>query len=84
LRNVVFDQFTVRPPIWDFAYQAQFDHAGNFTAYVTGPNHSASSEITFTVVEALSIAEFPTSAIVVAVTIVASMIVLRRLRCLVA
>jgi hypothetical protein len=72
LRAEFDSDFTANPPEWAFAVSWTPTHAGRFSAYITGPNHTASSEIEFQVVEAVPIPELHAAQVTMLLTMAAA------------
>lgn len=61
IRSILYANFTAEPPNWDFTIFWSPQTTGTYTAYVTGPDHTASLEVQFQVSNQLPIPEFPTA-----------------------
>lgn len=57
LHNEIYEALEIHAPSWDFTYTWHAPHAGVFVAYVLGPNHASSAQVTFQVLAAVP--EFP-------------------------
>lgn len=58
IRSVIYGNFTAEPPNWDFTIFWAPQKPGHFSAYVTGPDHTASAEVQFQVVDEVPVPEF--------------------------
>lgn len=77
LRNAAYGNFTVAPPTWSFVISWQPASSGNYSAYITGPNHSGSAELRFQVLKSAPIPEFYLAPVLLLAVLVASVLVMR-------
>src|SRR3972149_559394 len=61
IRSVIYRNFTAESPNWDFTIFWAPQKSGHFSAYVTGPDHTASAEVQFQIVDKIPVPELPSS-----------------------
>lgn len=61
ISNILYVNFTTGPPSWDFTIFWTPQKSGQYSAYVTGPDHTASAEVQFQVLDQIPVPEFPSA-----------------------